>query len=435
MVGAGAAVGAGLSDLGRQGVILMGLTVLVLNCGSSSVKFQVIEIDPETGEPTPGGRRARGVVERIGRQARVSFEAAGGPVHQEAAPLETHAAAVRRIVDWILPRAGRLDVVGHRVVHGGGRFVDSVLIDAGVAGAIEALEALAPLHNGPSLEGIRAAAAALGPEVPMVAVFDTAFHASLPEHARGYAIPHELSLRHGIRRFGFHGTSYRSVLAGYARLTGTPAGEATIVALHLGNGCSAAAIKHGRSVDTSMGFTPLEGLVMGTRSGDLDPSLVGYLARAEALAIDEVERLLNERSGLLGVSGLTGDMRELLERAGRGEGRARLAVEMFCYRARKYVGAYLAALGGADAVVFTGGIGEHAPAVRAKICEAMAWCGLTLDPVCNEAAVGVAARISPDDARLHAYVIPTDEELVIAADAAGCVRAASPSRPAARSPS
>jgi acetate kinase len=246
-------------------------------------------------------------------------------------------------------------------------------------------------------------------------VFDTAFHAEMPEHAYRYAIPHELAVKHGIRRYGFHGLAYRSVLARYAELVGTPIDRATLVALHLGNGCSAAAIKGGRSVDTSMGLTPLEGLVMGTRSGDVDPALVGHLARTEQVPVEQVERWLNERAGLLGLSGRSQDMRDLLARE-REDPRARLAVDVFCYRARKYLGAYLAVLGGADAVVFSGGIGEHAPEVRARICAGMDWIGLALDPARNAAARDGEGRLSPDGARLPVFVIPADEERVIAQD-------------------
>ncbi len=281
--------------------------------------------------------------------------------------------------------------------------------------AIRALETLAPLHNAPSLVGIEAARAALGPDVPMVAAFDTTFHASMPEHAYRYAIPHELALTHRVRRYGFHGLAYRSVLARYAQVVGGPRDRVTIVAFHLGNGCSAAAIKDGRSIDTSMGLTPLEGLVMGTRSGDVDPALIGYLARVEGVPAQEVERWLNERAGLLGLSGRSRDMRDLLAHEG-DDPRARLAVDVFCYRARKYLGAYLATLGGADAVVFSGGIGEHAPAVRARICAGMEWCGLVLDPGRNAAAVGREARLTPDGAALPAYVIQADEERMIAQD-------------------
>ena len=253
------------------------MIVLALNCGSSSLKFQLVAVPPM----------------------------------RETTPIANHEVAVRRVVDWIRAGPTAFDAVGHRVVHGGERFVQPALIDATVAGAIEVLEELAPLHNGPSLAGIRACRAALGAGVPLVAVFDTAFHASLPETAFSYGIPYELAKRHGIRRFGFHGLSYQSVVSRYAELTGLDQSDVTMVALHLGNGASAAAIRHGRSVDTSMGFTPLEGLVMGTRSGDLDPALIGYLARREGVTAAELDRVLNEETRLLGLSGRTRDMREL----------------------------------------------------------------------------------------------------------------------------
>jgi acetate kinase len=393
------------------------MMVLVLNCGSSSVKFQLVE----ASAAGVTRRRARGLVERIGGASIATFEADDGPSHRSTGRVPDHEAAVRHAVEWIRQAEASVEAVGHRVVHGGGRFTEPVVVDRAVERAIEELEALAPLHNAPSLAGIRAARATVGAGVPMVAVFDTAFHAALPEAAARYAIPHELAERHSIRRYGFHGTSYRWVVERYGELTGTPPDRATLVALHLGNGCSAAAIRGGRSIDTSMGFTPLEGLVMGTRAGDLDPALVGHLARRESVDVGEVERWLNERSGLLGVSGRSRDMRELLAAEG-DDPRARLAVEMFCYRARKYVGAYLAALGGADGVVFTGGIGEQAPEVRARICAGMAWCGLALDPVRNAAAVGREAPIGADGARMAAWVVPTDEERIIARDTVARLR-------------
>jgi acetate kinase len=387
------------------------MAVLALNCGSSSLKFQVLEAAGAPDEPRPV---ARGLVERIGAPAAtITLEKPGRPPHRETAAVADHEAAVHFAIGQARAAASQLDGVGHRVVHGGQRYVRPVIIDADVDAALEELEALAPLHNGPNLAGIRACRAVLGASVPNVAVFDTAFHATLPEHAWRYAIDSELSRRHGIRRFGFHGISYQAVLSRYCRLTGTPVSEATLVALHLGNGASAAAIRNGRSIDTSMGFTPLEGLVMGTRCGDLDPALVGYLARRERVSVDEVERWLNERSGLAGVSGTSRDMRDLLERQ-RDDERARLAVEIFCYRARKYLGAYLAVLGGARAVVFTGGIGERSHEVRGRICEGMQWCGLILDPERNAKADGGEGVISGADSRLQAWVIPTDEELVIA---------------------
>lgn len=395
------------------------MIVLALNSGSSSVKFQVVDVRPASGEAR---RLAKGLIERIGGPAAITVEADGRPAHREEATLADHQAAVRWVVDWVRATATPIEAVGHRVVHGGERYTRPIVIDAKVDEAIEALEALAPLHNGPNLTGVHACRAVLGPAIPMVAVFDTAFHATLPEHAHRYALPDELARRHGIRRFGFHGISYQFVVARYGELRGVAPSEITLIALHLGNGASVTAIRAGRSVDTSMGFTPLEGLVMGTRSGDLDPALVGHLARVENVPVDEVERWLNERSGLAGLSGGTRDMRDLIERRAR-DPRARLAVEVFCYRARKYVGAYLAALGGARAVVFSGGIGENSPEVRAGICEDMGWCGLALDPRLNAEMRGREGRISAAGAALEAWVIPTDEELVIARETAASVSA------------
>lgn len=408
------------------------MNVLALNAGSSSVKFQLWKTDEPAGG-TGSAPLARGLVERIGAAATVAFEQDGRPPLRETVELVDHAAAVGRVVQWLGAGPAGLDAVGHRVVHGGARFVAPTLIDSSVAHAIEALVELAPLHNGPSLIGIRACRAALGERIPLVAVFDTAFHAGLPEHARTYGIPHELAERHGIRRFGFHGISYQSVVARYAALTGLGEADVTIVALHLGNGASAAAISGGRSVDTSMGFTPLEGLLMGTRAGDLDPALVGYLATREGVTVDEVERWLNDRSGLLGISGRSRDMRDLLA-ARDADPRARLAVEVFCHRARKYLGAYLAVLGGARAVVFTGGIGENSPEVREAICRDAAWCGLELDEGLNRQTVGRPGRISATGAGLEAWVIPTSEERVIATETARCVRTygAAPPRPVPR---
>jgi acetate kinase len=337
-----------------------------------------------------------------------------------------HAEAARRVLRWLgdvaMLGAGGIAAVGHRVVHGGERFVEPTILDEGVIQAIEKLSHLAPLHNGPALSAIRAARAVLGPALPMVATFDTAFHRTMPEQASQYAIPRELAEKHGIRRYGFHGLAHRYMVERFAAVTGTPLEKVKVITLQLGNGCSAAAVKGGRSVDTSMGFTPLEGLMMGTRSGDVDPSLAGFLASREAVRIEEAEDWLNTRSGLLGVSGRSRDMRELLEAEGQGDAPATKAVAMFCYRARKYVGAYLAALGGAHAVVFGGGIGENAPEVRRHICSGMDWCGLKLDPARNAAAVGAEARISPDDAGIQVYVLPVDEGIIIARDTVGCLR-------------
>jgi acetate kinase len=392
------------------------MDVLALNCGSSSVKFQLIA----TGAPGGERRRARGLIDRLGRGAIMRLEVDGKTVSAPAAQAADAGTGVTEAIAAVREAGLGIDAVGHRVVHGGSRFTTPTLLDADVVAAIDALAELAPLHNEPSLGGIRAARSALGRDIPMVAVFDTAFHAGLPERAAWYAIPYALALKHGIRRYGFHGLSYRSVLGRYAELRGTPANGVTVVAFHLGNGASAAAIKDGVCVDTSMGFTPLEGLVMGTRSGDLDPSLVVYLAEREGVPAAEIERMLNRESGLLGLGGRA-DMRELLLAAPTDD-RARRAIDVFCHRARKYLGAYLAVLGGADAVLFTGGIGEHAAEVRARICDDMQWCGVVLDEARNAAANGREGEVSAPGSRIQVWVIPTDEELVIARDTASVVQ-------------
>jgi acetate kinase len=307
--------------------------------------------------------------------------------------------------------------VGHRIVHGGELFKESTLIDDRVLKGIEDCIDLAPLHNPNNVKGILAARDVFGKDVPQVAVFDTAFHHSIPERAYLYAVPYHLYRRYRIRRYGFHGTSHRYVAFRYRALRGLSREQTNIITLHLGNGCSAAAIKGGNPVDTSMGMTPLEGLVMGTRSGDLDPAIVGVIAQKEGLTAAEVDTLLNTQSGLLGISGLTNDMRELqAELNEHDDRRVRLAVEVFCYRVRKYVGAYLAAMGGADAVVFTGGIGENSSDVRGRVCSEMEWAGLRLDDRKNQVTVGREGLISTEDSKLLAYAIPTDEELLIARD-------------------
>ena len=399
------------------------MNVLALNCGSSSVKFRLLAVEPAA--PVAAARAlAGGLVERLGPGARrgpgarMTFER-DGHVERGEAPLADHAEAVARVLAWLAAHAAGIDAVGHRVVHGGSRFTAPTPIDDEVVAAVEALESLAPLHNRPSLAGIRACRDALA-GVPMVAVFDTAFHAALPERAAHYAIPWELARRHGIRRFGFHGLSYAWATARAGALLGRPADALRLVALHLGAGASAAAIRGGVSIDTSMGFTPLEGLVMGARSGDLDPALVGYLVRAEGVDVAEVERWLNEHSGLLGLAGTSADVRDLLARE-PDDPRARLALDVFCHRARKYLGAYLAVLEGADAVVFTGGVGEHAAEIRRRIAAGFGWCGLTLDPDRNAAAVGQERVISAEGSMVRALVVPADEERVIARDTAACV--------------
>ncbi len=393
------------------------MNVLVLNCGSSSVKFQLIELG--AGAADPGRKLVVGMADRLGADAVLQLKAEAGRKNPEPLRLKAndHDAAVGAIIQHLGERKRRIDAAGHRVVHGGAFFTEPVAIDDDVLAKLEALNDLAPLHNPPAVAGIRAARKAFGAALPMAAVFDTAFHHTIPAAAFTYALPAELAEKHGIRRYGFHGVAHQYSLLRYAALRGMAPEKADLVTLHLGNGSSACAIRAGRSVDTSMGFTPLEGLVMGSRSGDLDPALVSYLARKENVGADQVEHWLNQRSGLRGLSGLSNDMRELLA-AYESHPRARLAVDVFCYRARKYLGAYLAVVGGAGGVVFSGGIGENAPAVRQKICAGMEWCGLLLDPAKNSAAIGVEAVISPPAARLQIHVIPSDEESIIARAAA-----------------
>lgn len=402
------------------------MRVLSINCGSSTLKFKLVEVwegsaRDETREVAAGN------VERIGgEKSEFCVFGESRELLRESAVVPDHGEAVRLVLDWL--RSSALvgpegpDAVGHRVVHGADYFSEPVFIDDEVMSVIERLGELAPLHNRPSLAAMRGSREALPPSVPMVAVFDTAFHRAMPEHASRYAIPHELTEKHRIRRYGFHGTAHRYMVERYAEITGTPVERSRLITLQLGNGCSAAAVRYGRSVETSMGFTPLEGLMMGTRSGDVDPALVSFLAREEDVNAVEIEDRLNKRSGLLGVSGVSRDMRKLLEAEAAGDERASLAIDMFCHRVRKYIGAYLAVLGGADAIIFGGGIGENAARVRERICEGMGWCGLKLDAERNEKAAGSEGWISAPGSEVGAYVARVDEEVMISRDTARCLR-------------
>jgi acetate kinase len=403
------------------------MNVLVLNTGSSSLKFQVIDTDLEKIVGDADHRLARGVIERIGSQALLRFENASGKVMRTAQPIRDHRTAIDVALRWLvseeaaipeLRSLGDIHAVGHRVVHGGEKFTRSTLLSPHVIEGIEECIDLAPLHNPDNLRGIRAATEILGVGIPQAAVFDTAFHHSMPDTSYLYAIPYQFYRRYKVRRYGFHGTSHRYVAYRYRRLREIPKESVNIITLHLGNGCSAAAIRCGGSVDTSMGMTPLEGLVMGTRAGDIDPAIIEFLMVKEGFTIEQVDTILNKQSGLLGISGLTNDMRELLaEDEENDDRRSRLAIEIFVKRIRQYIGAYLAELNGADAIVFAGGIGENSAEIRRRICEGMEWFGLKLDPARNEQLIGGAeGAISTDDSRLHAYVIPTDEELLIARD-------------------
>jgi acetate kinase len=396
--------------------------ILTINCGSSSLKFRLFDV---ALRPTPGNPLevlADGQIDRIGEEGTFRARVRDQAICQPAVDRD-HAAATQRMLDW-LNEVGLLMglmAIGHRIVHGGDRFHQPSIINEQVIGAIEAVSTLAPLHNRPALATIHALQARLVGRIPMVAVFDTAFHHTLPNYASHYALPLELSQKYQIRRYGFHGLAHRYMYERYAMLTGPSGLQARIITLQLGNGCSAAAIAGGRCVETSMGFTPLEGLVMGTRSGDIDASLVHYLATREQVSAAEVEQWLNTRSGLLGISGRSRDMRDLLEAESEGDSRAALAIEMFCYRIRKYIGSYLAVLGGAEAVIFGGGIGENAPAIRARIVSGMSWCGLELDSETNRQAVGIEACISPGQAPRAAYVLPVDEHVIVAQDTRTCL--------------
>lgn len=402
------------------------MNVLVLNSGSSSLKFQVIATDLQRIQQHQDDRICRGEVEGIGGEAIIHIRYRNEPSRTITASLRDIASTLEYLARYLasdrsgvteIKSSADVNAVGHRVVHGGEQFTESALIDDKVLKGIEDCIDLAPLHNPNNIKCILAARELFGSTVPQVAVFDTSFHHSLPEQAYLYAVPYHLYRRHRIRRYGFHGTSHRYVAFRYRALRGFTRAQTNIITLHLGNGCSAAAIKGGSSVDTSMGMTPLEGLVMGTRSGDLDPAIVSVIARKEGLSSSEVDTLLNTQSGLLGISGLTNDMRELqAELKEHDDRRVRLAIEIFCYRARKYIGAFLASMGGADAVVFTGGIGENSPDVRARICSGMEWAGLRLDANKNQETVGREGTISSEDSKLLAYAIPTDEELLIARD-------------------
>jgi acetate kinase len=403
-----------------------GMNVFVLNSGSSSLKFQIIATDLDRIQQHQDERICRGEVERLGGEAIVTFQKGADAKQKFTAPLRDIPAALDYLVRYIasdrsgvaeIKSSGDIHAVGHRVVHGGEMFSESALIDGKVLQDIEDCIDLAPLHNPNNIKGIVAARELFGKDVPQVAVFDTSFHHSIPEQAFLYALPYHLYRRHRIRRYGFHGTSHRYVAFRYRALRQLTRDQTNIITLHLGNGCSATAIRKGNSVDTSMGMTPLEGLVMGTRSGDLDPAIVNLIATKEGMSPSEVDTLLNTQSGLLGISGLTNDMRMLqAELQDNHDRRVQLAIEVFCYRARKYIGAFLAAMGGADAVIFTGGIGENSPEIRARICEGMEWAGLRIDAAKNQQTVGREGLISTDDSKLLAYAIPTDEELLIARD-------------------
>jgi acetate kinase len=400
------------------------MKVLVLNCGSSSIKYQMI--DPESRRSL-----ARGAVERIGMSGAVlTHQRDDRPPVKLVGEILDHIAAVEYVISILIaPNHGvirtkeEIDAVGHRVVHGGEEFHSSVLITDDVLQKIRACIDLAPLHNPHNLRGIEACRRLL-PGIPQVAVFDTAFHQEMPDFAYIYGIPYVLYRRYGIRRYGFHGTSHLFVSQRLSELMDRPLAEMKVITAHLGNGCSMAAIDGGRSVDTTMGFTPLEGLLMGTRSGDLDPAVILHIMAREELTLAEANSLLNKHSGLIGISGVSSDMREVVSATEEGNDQARLALDIFCYRIKKYIGAYAAAMGGLDAIAFAGGIGENAAVVRQRVCEGLGFLGVEVDPSANAEAIGKEAQISPRDSRVQVFVIPTDEELVIALDTKRIVESA-----------
>lgn len=394
------------------------MKVLVLNSGSSSIKYQFFDTKEKIA-------LAKGMVERIGMAGAVlSHSRYDGDSVRIVAEILDHAMAIEYVLAVMLSKnhgviedKKDIEAVGHRVVHGGETFSGSVLITDEVTKVLQENVELAPLHNPPNIKGIQAVTRIL-PDTPQCGVFDTSFHIKMPPHAFLYGIPYELYKRYKIRRYGFHGTSHRYVSARAAELMGKDISELKIVTAHLGNGCSMAAVDKGLSVDTTMGFTPLEGLLMGTRAGDIDPSVILYVMGKEGLSLSEAGTLLNKHSGLIGISGESSDMREIISAVKEGNKRAKYAFDIFCYRIKKYIGGYAAAMGGIDALVFTGGIGENAVEVRTQVCEDLKFLGIELDENRNN---NKEETISPDDSKTKVFRIPTNEELVIALDTAQIV--------------
>jgi len=392
--------------------------ILVINCGSSSLKYQLFDM-------AANERLAKGLVERIGEAegVRYAYESSAGRLSGEVTAPDHDAALnhmVERLVDpghGAVKSVEEIDAVGHRVVHGGEAFVDAAEITEEIIATVQEQAALAPLHNPPNLAGIRAAMR-LFPGVPHVAAFDTAFHQTMSPRAFLYGIPYDLYKQYHVRRYGFHGTSHRFVARRAAEMLGKPFSEFSGITCHLGNGCSMTAVRRGQSVDTSMGLTPLEGLMMGTRSGDIDPAVGFFLTRQAGIPFEELDSLFNKKSGMLGVSGLSNDMRTLIEAASNGHERARLALDMFAYRVRKYIGAYLAVLNGGDAIVFTGGIGENAPSLRQDVCSDLDRLGIEIDPGRNASVRSEEAVISAPGSQVVVMVVPTNEELEIARETA-----------------
>ncbi len=392
------------------------MKILVLNCGSSSVKYQLIDISSEEA-------LVKGIVERIGIEGSFLEQEIESEEIQIEKEVEDHSQAINLVIDTLLDdEKGYLEdieeisAVGHRVVHGGEKFSESVEITGEVIEQIEEVSDLAPLHNPPNLAGIRVCRDLL-PNIPQVAVFDTSFHQTMPEKAYMYALPYEYYEEYGVRRYGFHGTSHKYVARRAAALMERDIEDLNIITCHLGNGASLAAVKEGSSVDTSMGLTPLEGLVMGTRCGDIDPAIVPFLQKREDLSPEEIDDVMNKNSGMLGLSGISNDARDIEEAAEEGDERAKLTEDVFCYRVKKYIGAYAAAMGGLDCVVFTAGIGENSVTMREKILKDLDFLGLEIDDKANQIR-GEEKIITDPNSETAAAVIPTNEELMIARDTA-----------------
>jgi len=403
------------------------MKILVLNCGSSSIKFQLIETDSEMIESSTDRCIAKGSVERIGTdEAALKVTVPPSPTRSTTEEILDHQTALTRAIATLkechaVADISQIQAVGHRVVHGGEHFSASVIIDEKVEEEIQHCVELAPLHNPHNLRGYFVARKVM-PQVPQVAVFDTAFHQSMPPHAYMYGLPYSYYRRYHIRRYGFHGTSHRYVAFRFRKIFGMARDQANLITAHLGNGCSITAIEKGRSIDTSMGFTPQEGLVMGTRCGDIDSAALFYIMSKDELTLHDMSTLLNKFCGLYGISGESNDMRELLAASAKGDEQAKLAIEVFCYRIKKYIGAYSAALGHVDGLVFTGGIGENSPPIRALACEGLSELGIQIDSERNAALVGKEGQISCEGSRVRVMVIPTNEELLIARDTFRAVR-------------
>ena len=395
------------------------MNVLVINCGSSSLKFQLINSESEAV-------LAKGLCERIGIDGRLTYQPAGGEKNVSEKAMPTHTEAIQFVIDaltdadtGVVKSLDEIGAVGHRVVHGGEKFAKSVVVTPEVKAAIAECNDLAPLHNPANLIGIEACES-LMPSTPQVVVFDTAFHQTMPEKAYMYGLPYEYYEKYKVRRYGFHGTSHSFVSKRAAEILGVPYDQTKTIVCHLGNGSSVTAVLNGKSVDTSMGLTPLEGLVMGTRSGDIDPAIMEFVAKKENLDIAGIMNVLNKKSGVEGISGVSSDFRDLEEAADNGNARAALAIDVFAYRVAKYVGAYTAAMNGVDNIVFTAGIGENAGLVRTKVCSYLGYLGITIDEEANGKR-GEEIVISTPDSKVKVLVVPTNEELAIARETVALV--------------